>query len=66
MSGKRTRAIVFDFGGVFTRSEVSDAQLHRYDTLLGLSPGTLRRQMHSGEAWELASTGRITPKYRTA
>jgi putative hydrolase of the HAD superfamily len=54
------RAIVFDFGGVFTRSEVSQAQLRTYDDTLGLPPDTLQGLLYSGEAWELASTGRIS------
>ena len=59
---REVRAIVFDFGGVLTRSEVSEAQLSGYDALLHLPAGTLRAKLHSGEAWELASTGRISAR----
>lgn len=54
------QALVFDFGGVFTQQETSDALLRSYDLALGLPPGTLRLQLTSGEAWELASTGQIS------
>jgi len=54
------QAIVFDFGGVFTRTAVSETALQAYDRQLGLPVGTLRAALHSGEPWELASTGRIT------
>jgi len=54
------QAIVFDFGGVFTRAEVSERALQAYDRQLGLPAGTLRAALHSGEPWELASTGQIT------
>jgi len=56
----KIRALILDFGGVFTRSEVADAQLYGYDALLNLPVGTLRSKLHSGETWELASTGRIS------
>ncbi len=54
------RALVFDFGGVFTRSEVSQQQLRRYDEMLKLPPDTLQSALYSGEPWEQASTGRIS------
>jgi putative hydrolase of the HAD superfamily len=53
--------LILDFGGVFTRDAVTEARLRRYDARLGLPAGTLRGLLHSGEAWELASTGQISP-----
>jgi putative hydrolase of the HAD superfamily len=55
------QAIIFDFGGVFTRSETTAVWLAGYDELLGLPGGTVQNALYSGEAWELASTGQITP-----
>ena len=54
------RGAVFDFGGVLTRSDVSDAQLRAYNALLGLPADSLRNLLYSGEAWELASTGQLS------
>ncbi len=54
------RAFVFDFGGVFTRSEASQARLRAYDEVLGLAPDTLMTVLYTGEAWELASTGQLS------
>jgi putative hydrolase of the HAD superfamily len=54
------QAVILDFGGVFTRSDVVANWLHEYDTQLGLAPGTLLRALYSGETWEQASTGQIT------
>jgi len=56
------RAIIFDFGGVLTRQDISDALLRRWDAMLELPVGTLRQKLNAGEAWELASTGKITPE----
>lgn len=60
MAAAAVQAIVFDFGGVFTHSQASLEQLRGYDAILQLPPDTLHRQLYSGEAWELASTGQIT------
>ncbi len=54
------QAFIFDFGGVFTRSDVVAQWLRGYDTQLGLAPGTLMQALYSGETWEMASTGGIT------
>jgi FMN phosphatase YigB (HAD superfamily) len=62
LTERAIRAIILDFGGVITQSEVSEAQLQRYDASLGLPAGTLRTKLHSGEVWELASTGQIAPE----
>ncbi|MDH7485161.1 MAG: HAD-IA family hydrolase [Anaerolineae bacterium] len=55
-------AIVFDFGGVFTRNERSQARLREFDALLGWPPGTMQQRLFAGEAWELASIGAISPE----
>jgi epoxide hydrolase-like predicted phosphatase len=54
------QAFIFDFGGVFTRSDVVATWLREYDAQLGLAPGTLLNTLYSGETWEMASTGHIT------
>jgi putative hydrolase of the HAD superfamily len=56
----QVRAFVFDFGGVFSQSEASQARLRAYDEALGLPPDTLMNTLYTGEAWELASTGRLS------
>jgi putative hydrolase of the HAD superfamily len=56
------RAVVFDFGGVFTTEDRTRARLAEFDSLLGWPAGTLQYRLFSGEAWELASTGRISPE----
>jgi len=53
--------IIFDFGGVFTRSDETNARLAEYDALLGLAPGALQNMLYSGAVWEMASTGQISP-----
>ncbi len=55
----KVQALVFDFGGVFTFSDVTRDRLRRYDAQLGLPPDSLMAALFSGEAWELRSTGRI-------
>jgi len=54
------QAVILDFGGVFTRSDVVAKWLREYDAQLGLAPGTLMNALYSGETWEKASTGQIT------
>ena len=61
-SGGPIRAVIFDFGGVLTRSDATDDLLARCDAQLGLSPGTLRLTLHSGQWWEGVSTGQISEK----
>jgi len=56
------QAIVFDFGGVLTQGEGAQARLQEFDALLGWPSGTLRQRLFAGEAWELASTGAISPE----
>ena len=54
------QALIFDFGGVFTCSDVVVAWLREFDALLGQAPGTLINALYSGETWEMASTGQIS------
>jgi epoxide hydrolase-like predicted phosphatase len=62
MSSVTIEAVIFDFGGVFTRTDVSQALLDEWDGILGREAGTLRSEVHSGDAWEAVSTGRISPE----
>lgn len=56
------QAVIFDFGGVITRNDASQARLREFDDLLGWPPGTMQTRLFSGQAWELASTGIISPE----
>ena len=62
MNVSPVEAVIFDFGGVFTRTDVSQSLLDAWDGILGREAGTLRREVHAGEAWEAVSTGRISPE----
>lgn len=53
------RAIVFDFGAVFTFEWRTRKMMAEHDRALGLRPGTLFNHFYSGETWELVSTGKI-------
>jgi HAD superfamily hydrolase (TIGR01509 family) len=54
------RGIIFDFGGVLTRTGPRDRVLHRCEMELGLPPGTLLQLLFAGEHWWGVSTGRIS------
>jgi len=56
------QAVVFDFGGVFSKGDRARARLADFDALLGWPTGTMLYRLFSGEAWELASTGKISPE----
>jgi len=52
--------IIFDFGGVFTKTRSREAILHRCEEQLGLSRGALRTLLFSGEHWWSVSTGKTS------
>lgn len=54
------RGIIFDFGGVFTKTRSRDAVLHRCEDQLGLARGALLDLLFSGEHWWALSTGKIS------
>ena len=56
------QAVIFDFGGVFTHGERSYTRLREFDALLGWPAGTMQHRLFAGEAWELTSTGVISPE----
>jgi len=52
--------IIFDFGGVFTKTRRRDQILHRCEDNLGLARGTLLGLLFAGEHWLAVSTGKIS------
>jgi epoxide hydrolase-like predicted phosphatase len=60
MQNDHIQGIIFDFGGVFTRSAPVAEWLRSLDEQLGVAPGTLMATLYSGETWERASTGQLT------
>ncbi|MBC7233287.1 MAG: HAD family phosphatase [Chloroflexi bacterium] len=52
--------IIFDFGGVFTKTRRRDQILHRCEDNLGLARGTLLELLFAGEHWLAVSTGKIS------
>ncbi len=54
------RAVIFDFGGVFTFPAKSAAILRGYDREMGLPEGTLHEMLYTDEPWLSVSTGRIS------
>jgi epoxide hydrolase-like predicted phosphatase len=54
------RGIIFDFGGVFTRTRSRDVVLQRCEDRLSLSRGTLLSLLFAGEHWWSVSTGKIS------
>lgn len=53
-------AVIFDFGGVFTRSERILEELHGYERQLGLPRDAIVLALGSGEAWRAVSIGAIS------
>jgi epoxide hydrolase-like predicted phosphatase len=51
------RGIIFDFGGVFTKTRPRDVVLHRCEDQLGLPRGALLGLLFAGQHWWLMSTG---------
>ena len=58
--GQALRGIIFDFGGVFTRTSPRKAILRRCEDDLGLGRGQLARLLFSGEHWWAVSTGKTS------
>ncbi len=54
------KAVVFDYGAVFTFEWRTRRFLAEHDRALGLRPGTLFQHFFSGESWEVVSTGKIS------
>lgn len=54
------RGIIFDFGGVFTKTRRRKAMLQRIEDELGLGRGELASLLFSGEHWWAVSTGKVT------
>lgn len=54
------RAVIFDFGGVFTKTRSRALVLHRCEDQLGLTRGALTDLLFSGENWWSVSTGKIS------
>jgi putative hydrolase of the HAD superfamily len=54
------RAIIFDFGGVFTKTRSRDVVLHRCEHQLGLARGALLGLLFVGENWWSVSTGKTS------
>jgi putative hydrolase of the HAD superfamily len=54
------RGIIFDFGGVFTKTHARDVVLHRCEDQLGLARGALLDLLFAGEHWWSVSTGRVS------
>ena len=54
------RAIIFDFGGVFTKTRSRDLVLHRCEDQLGLARGALWGLLFVGEHWWSVSTGKAS------
>jgi len=57
-----TRAIVFDYGGVLSHGQPTWDLLASFEAQLGWPAGSLAQRLFAGEAWELVSTGAISPE----
>lgn len=60
MQQQALRGIIFDFGGVFTKTRRRDQILHRCEDELGLVRGALIDVIFAGEHWLSVSTGKIS------
>ncbi len=58
-ASSKTRAVVFDFGGVFMKT-VDYTVRHQWDDRLSLPHGSVERVVHGSESWRLAQTGLIS------
>jgi putative hydrolase of the HAD superfamily len=54
------RGIIFDFGGVFTKTHSRDVVLHGLEDQLGLARGALLGLLFAGENWWSVSTGKTS------
>ncbi len=60
MGRKVLRGIIFDFGGVFTKTRPREVILHRCEAKLGLARNELRRLLFTGEHWWAVSSGKTS------
>ncbi|MGB9879795.1 MAG: HAD family hydrolase [Anaerolineae bacterium] len=60
MGQQAFRGIIFDFGGVFTKTKRRDQILQRCEDELRLARGTLMDLIFAGEHWLAVSTGKIS------
>jgi len=57
MAHQTLEGVIFDFGGVFTKTRSRQGILRRCEAELGLRAGELTRLLFSGEHWWAVSTG---------
>lgn len=60
MEQQALRGIIFDFGGVFTKTRSREVILRRCEAELGLVQGELASLLFTGEHWWAVSTGKIS------
>jgi putative hydrolase of the HAD superfamily len=60
MSSQALKGIIFDFGGVFTKTRPREVVLRRCEAELGLAKGQLSKLLFTGEHWWAVSTGKIS------
>jgi putative hydrolase of the HAD superfamily len=58
--GQRIRGIIFDWGGVMTRTAGRDAVLRQYEREMHLAHGGLLEVLFTGQHWWDLSTGKVT------
>jgi len=58
-ASSKTRAVIFDFGGVFMKT-VDYTPRHQWDERLHMPHGTVERVVHGSESWRQAQTGLIS------
>ena len=54
------KGIIFDFGGVFTKTQPREAVLRHCETELGLARNSLTELLFAGSHWQAVSTGNIS------
>jgi len=60
--GQLIRGIIFDWGGVMTRTAGRDVVLRECETEMHLAPGALLQALFTGQHWWDLSTGNATPE----